>query len=275
MFLKRLFVFIGVTLFVAIIFSVITMSSKNVLPVSSIERLALSIISPFFRATDSTIEFTRDIWSRYFLAAQAVSENAALRVRLAQTTEFINRCKELELENTRLKKLVDFTDSVQDTYIAARIIARDPSSWFRTVIIDKGMEDGLEKGSPVLVSEGVVGQLIEVSGNFARVLLIIDRNSSVDALVRNTRVRGIIKGNNEKQCFFVYTLRKDEVKDGEIIITSGLDQVFPKGLIIGKVLKVTKTQSQLFQDITVETSVDFEKLEEVLVLKKALRSSDF
>jgi rod shape-determining protein MreC len=275
MFLKRLFVFIGVTLFVAIIFSVITMSSKNVLPVSSVERLALSIISPFFRATDSTIEFTRDIWSRYFLAAQAVSENAALRVRLAQTTEFINRCKELELENTRLKKLVDFTDSVQDTYIAARIIARDPSSWFRTVIIDKGMEDGLEKGSPVLVSEGVVGQLIEVSGNFARVLLIIDRNSSVDALVRNTRVRGIIKGNNEKQCFFVYTLRKDEVKDGEIIITSGLDQVFPKGLIIGKVLKVTKTQSQLFQDITVETSVDFEKLEEVLVLKKALRSSDF
>jgi rod shape-determining protein MreC len=268
MFSKRLFVFVGVALFITIIFSVITMSSRNVLPVNSVERLALSIISPLFRATNTTLQFTQDVWTRYFLAVQAVRENKVLRTRLAQTTELINQCKELELENARLKKLVDFTDSVQDTYVAARIIARDPSPWFQTVTIDKGMNDGLKKGSPVLVSEGVVGQLIEVSGTFARVLLIIDRNSSVDALVQNTRVRGIIQGNNEKECFFVYTLRKDEVKKGELIVTSGLDQVFPKGLVVGKVLNVTKTQSHLFQDITVETSVDFEKIEEVLVLKK-------
>ena len=268
MFSKKSFVFIGVALFIAIIFSVITLSSKDVLPINSFERLAISIISPFFRAADSTLQFTQDVWTRYFLSVQAVSENQKLRRELSQTIEFINRCKELELENVRLKKLVDFEDSVKDSYVAARITARDPSPWFQTVIIDKGIEDGLEKGSPVLVSEGVVGQLIEVSNGFSRVLLIIDRNSSVDALVQNTRVRGIIKGNNEKQCFFVYTLRKDEVKDGEIIVTSGLDQVFPKGLYIGKILKVTKTQSQLFQDITVETGVDFEKLEEVLVLKR-------
>jgi rod shape-determining protein MreC len=273
MFSKRLFVFIGVALFIAIIFSVITLSSKDVLPINTLERLTLSIISPFFRVADSTIHFTQNVWTKYFLAVQAVEENHKLRIELAQTAERINRCKELELENTRLKKLVDFTDSVQGTYVAARIIARDHSPWFQTVIIDKGIEDGLKKGSPVLVSEGVVGQLIEVANDFAKVLLIIDRNSSVDALVRNTRVRGIIKGNNEKQCLFVYTLRKNEVKDGEIIITSGLDQVFPKGLVIGKVLKVTRSQSQLFQDITVETSVDFEKIEEVLVLKK--ESQDF
>jgi len=77
-----------------------------------------------------------------------------------------------------------------------------------------------------------------------------------------------VKGNNEDDCSFVYTLRKDEVKEGETIVSSGLDQVFPKGLMIGRVLKVTKDQSHLFQDITIETSVDFEKIEEVLVLKK-------
>jgi rod shape-determining protein MreC len=89
----------------------------------------------------------------------------------------------------------------------------------------------------------------------------------VDALVQNSRVRGIVKGNNEDSCSFVYALRKDEVKEGEMLISSGLDQVFPKGLKIGRILKVTKVHSQLFQDITIETSVDFDKIEEVLVFK--------
>jgi rod shape-determining protein MreC len=77
----------------------------------------------------------------------------------------------------------------------------------------------------------------------------------------------MVKGNNTDKCSFVYALRKDEVKEGEMIISSGLDQVFPKGLKIGSVLKVTKVHSQLFQEITIETSVDFDKIEEVLVLK--------
>jgi rod shape-determining protein MreC len=119
----------------------------------------------------------------------------------------------------------------------------------------------------VLVSEGIVGQIIKVAAHYSRVLLITDRNSAVDALVQNSRVRGMVKGNNENQCSFVYALRKDEVKQGELIISSGLDQVFPKGLKIGRVTNVTKVHSQLFQNITLETSVDFDKIEEVLVLK--------
>jgi rod shape-determining protein MreC len=151
--------------------------------------------------------------------------------------------------------------------VAAQIIARDPSPWFKTVMIDKGEQDGLVKGSPVLVSEGIVGQIIEVAKNYSRVLLITDTNSAVDALVQNSRVRGIVKGNNEDSCSFVYALRKDEVKEGEMLISSGLDEVFPKGLKIGRILNVTKVHSQLFQDITIETSVDFDKIEEVLVFK--------
>jgi len=197
----------------------------------------------------------------------AVEENVELRKQLGKAIEIKNRYEELELENSRLKKFVNFTDQVPNTYIAAQIIARDPSPWFRTIMIDKGFSDGLVKGSPVLVSEGIVGQIIEVSNKFSRVLLITDRNSAVDALIQNSRVRGIVKGNNEDKCSFVYALRKDEVKEGEMIITSGLDQVFPKGLKIGKILNVTKAHSQLFQDITIETSVDFDKIEEVLVLK--------
>lgn len=267
MFSRNLLIFVGVALFIAINFIVITMSSRESLPASGVERLFISITSPVQLAVTSTINAVQNVWDTYFLAVLAVEENAGLKEQLGKAIEIKNRYEELELENIRLKKFVNFSDLVPNTYVAAQIIARDPSPWFKTIMIDKGLSDSLVKGSPVMVSEGIVGQIIEVSKNYSRVLLITDRNSAVDALIQNSRVRGIVKGNNEDNCSFVYALRKDEVKEGEMIISSGLDQIFPKGLKIGRVLKVTQAHSQLFQDITIETSVDFDKVEEVLVLK--------
>ncbi len=267
MFSRRLFIFVGIALFIAINFTVITMSSKEALSVRGAERFFITITSPFQKAVTHIIHSTSNVWSTYFLCVLALEENVDLKRQLSNAINIKNRYEELELENARLRKFVNFTGSVPDNYVAAQIIARDPSPWFKTIMIDKGIADGLTKGNPVLVSEGIVGQIIKVSSNSSRVLLITDRNSAVDSLIQNTRVRGIVKGSNENNCLFVYTLRKDEVKTGEMIISSGLDQVFPKGLKIGKILEVTKVHSQLFQDITIETSVDFDKIEEVLVLK--------
>ncbi|MFH2091378.1 MAG: rod shape-determining protein MreC [Pseudomonadota bacterium] len=236
------------------------------MPVSGIERMVISIIAPVQKSVTWIIDSADDIWDTYFMAVLAVRENNYLKQEIGKSVEITTRNNELVLENNRLKKFVDFTGKVPDTYVAAQIIARDPSPWFKTIMIDKGSVDGLGKGSPVLVSEGIVGQIIKVADNYSRVLLITDRNSAVDALVQTTRVRGIVKGNNEDNCSFVYALRKDEVNEGEMIVSSGLDQVFPKGLRIGRILKATKVHSQLFQDITIETSVDFDKIEEVLVL---------
>lgn len=263
-----MFIFIGVALFIAINLIVITMTSRQTLPVSGAERMAIALTSPFQSMVRKTISFTQSIWQTYFVSVLAVRENQRLRGELSRAQEIENQYRELALENARLKKFVNFTHSVPATYVAARVIARDPSPWFKTMMVDKGLENGLTKGSPVLVSEGIVGQLIEVSGRFSRVLLITDRNSAVDALVQETRVRGMVKGSNEDTCTFEFALRKDEIRPGEMIVSSGLDQVFPKGLKIGRVLDVQKDHSQLFQDIIIETSVDFDKLEEVLVYKK-------
>ncbi|MCF6247871.1 MAG: rod shape-determining protein MreC [Desulfobacula sp.] len=267
MFSRRLFIFVGVALFIAINFTVITMSTKETLSVSGAEKIFIAITSPVQKVVSNIIHSTSNVWSTYFTSTLALKENVDLKRQLSNAIDIKNRYEELELENARLRKFVNFTGSVPENYVAAQIIARDPSPWFKTVMIDKGVSDGLVKGDPVLVSEGIVGQIIKVSSNSSRVLLITDRNSAVDALIQNSRVRGIVKGSNENNCLFVYTLRKDEVKKGEMIISSGLDQVFPKGLKIGKILEVTKVHSQLFQDITIETSVDFDKIEEVLVLK--------
>jgi len=267
MFSRKLLIFVGAALFLAINFIVITMSSKETIPASGVENVFISITSPFQLAVSRTLNYTQNIWRTYFLTVLAVKENLELKKQLGTAMENRNRYFELELENTRLKKFVDFSDESPNTYVAAQVIARDPSPWFKTVMIDKGKSNGLTKGCPVLVSEGIVGQIIKVANNYSRVLLIIDRNSAVDALVQNSRVRGIVKGKNENRCSFVYALRKDEVKEGEMLISSGLDQVYPKGLKIGKIKQVTKVHSKLFQDITIETSVDFDIIEEVLVLK--------
>ena len=255
----------GVALFVAINFTVITMTSRQSLPVSSVERIAISLASPFQLLVTRTIGFTESIWKTYFMTVLAVKENSELKAQLSQAMEIKNRYEEMEQENSRLKKFVNFTSSVPDVYVAAQVIARDPSPWVKTIMIDKGDSDGVVKGSPVLVSEGIVGQIIKVANDYSTVLFITDRNSAVDALVQNTRVRGMVKGNNQENCTFVYALRKDEIRPGEMIVSSGLDQVFPKGLKIGRILDVKNTHSQLFQDITIETSVDFDKLEDVLV----------
>lgn len=267
MFSRQVFIIIGVGLFLAVTFTVITMTSRQTLPANGAQHLGISLMSPFQYLVTRIAGGAESVWTTYFTSVLAVEENRKLRMDLAQAMEIRNRYEELERENARLKKFVNFTESVPATYVAAQVIGRDPSPWFKTIMIDKGGSDGLEKGSPVLVSEGIVGQIIKVAHNYSRVLLITDRNSAVDALVQTTRVRGMVKGNNKDTCSFVYALRKEEVVPGQMIVSSGLDQVFPKGLRIGRVLDVKKEHSQLFQDITIETSVDFDRLEEVLVYK--------
>jgi rod shape-determining protein MreC len=264
-------IFIGVALFIAVNFIVITMTSRQSLQVSGFERITISLISPFQLMVTKTMNFTESVWKTYFMTVLAVKENAELKAQLSRAMEIKNQYEELEQENSRLKKFVNFTSSAPNTYIAAQIIARDPSPWFKTITIDKGESHGLVKGAPVLVSEGIVGQIIKVSRKFSRVLLISERNSAVVAMVQNTRVKGMVKGNNEDKCTFIYALKKDEIKAGEMIVSSGLDQVFPKGLKIGRILDVKNVHFQLFQDITLETSVDFDKLEDVLVFIKNVK----
>jgi len=265
MFSRKTVFLIGCILVIAVNFTLLTASSRDALPKSVIERLAISMAAPFQMIFFTSVDFTEEVWKTYFSTVSAVKENAVLKEKLAMADNLKNRLRELELENKRLRKFIDFEAPGQEPLVAAKVIGRDPSPWFRTIMIGKGSRDGLAKGLPVLVSEGIVGQIVSVSEKYARVLLITDRNSAVDALVQDSRSRGIVKGDNTDRCFFKYALRKDPIEKGDIIVSSGLDQVFPKGLRIGKVVQGKKEKSRLFQIITVKTFVDFDKLEEVLV----------
>lgn len=256
---------VGGLLFVAVNFIMVTMSSREAMPDNGIERIAISLIAPFQAGVAHTLGSAQKVWQVYFCTVSTAEENVRLRRKLSKVEKLNNRLHEVELENRRLKKLVNFTRSVDYRFVAAQVIARDPTPFFKTIMIDKGGNDGIEKGMPVLVAEGVVGQTIRVAGRYSRILLITDRNSAVDSLVQDSRVRGVVKGDNSERCHFRYALRKEGIEDGDMIVSSGFDQVFPKGLKVGSVVEVKKGNSQLFQKVIVEPSVDFDKLEEVLV----------
>ncbi|MGD8888591.1 MAG: rod shape-determining protein MreC, partial [Desulfobacterales bacterium] len=230
------------------------------------ERIAISFVAPFQELVTRSIDFIQGIWQHYFNLVTASKENYELRNRLNQAIEENNKWRELELANNRLRNLLNFQKSITKRVIAAEVIGKDPSAWFKTVVIDKGKADGLTRGLPVVMPEGITGQVIEVSNHYSKVMLIIDRNSAVDALVQRSRARGVIKGESRDQCRLNYVLRKHDVRVGDTVISSGLDGVYPKGLRIGLISDVIKRNSEIFQEVTITPFVDFEKLEEVLVV---------
>lgn len=260
----------------AIIFALIVIFTVNVIMLSVVgtrysslaaRRLVISMIAPFQRFAASTIRFSEDLWRHYFCLVSVSKENDALKKELAAAVKKNKEYVETTMANARLRKLLSFQKSMNADMVACEVIAKDPFSVYQTIIIDKGGADGLETGLPVVVPAGVVGQIIDVAPHYAKVLLVVDANSAVDALIQRTRARGVIKGASQHLCRLDYVLWKDDVTVGDVVISSGLDGVFPKGLLLGKVVGGEKTNSGIFQDVHVQPFVNFEKLEEVLVIR--------
>jgi rod shape-determining protein MreC len=266
MFSKKMVLIIGVIVLIAVNIILISAFNRRYISYYRPGRIAISLIAPFQKASISSIRFVRDIWRHYFFVVNIAKENETYQKELNKAFEDNIQLKELKLSNSRLRNLLNFEKTITDRVLSAEVIGKDPSPWFKTVLIDKGKNDGVETGMAVVVPKGIAGQVTDVSSNYSKVLLIIDHNSAVDALVQNDRARGIIKGGSEGQCSFKYVLRKHDIESGDIVVSSGLDGVFPKGLAVGYVSKVIKPKSGIFQEVTVTPYVDFEKLEEVLIV---------
>jgi rod shape-determining protein MreC len=266
MFSKKTVMITTLIILIAANILLLTVSRRNRLPTSDVGPVAITIVGPFQKLVSVTMDRVNDIWKHYFFLISVARENDELKKALGVAAEKENRCAEIEISNDRLRSLLNFHKSYTSDVLAAEVIGKDPSSWFKTIVIDKGETDGVERGDPVVVPEGIAGQIMEVAKNYSKVLLIIDRNCAVDALVQRTRARGVIKGESTNQCTLEYVLQKNEVSTGDTIVSSGLDGVYPKGLRIGEVSEVNKGSSGIFQEVIVTPYVDFEKLEEVLVI---------
>ena len=260
---------VGLIALVTISILTLSLSSREPYPAYGPGRIAISLVSPFQKVIVGTTRFFRDIWEHYFFLISVVEENEILHRELRQSRALNHQNQETLLANDRLRQLLNLQKEIPRPMIAAQVVGKDPSPWFQSIVVDKGRSDGVEKGQPVINPEGIVGLVIDATSHFAKVMLITDPNSSVDAMIQINRARGIVKGGTSGYCVLNFVLRKHDVTQGQIVISSGMDGVFPKGLPIGAVASIVKQEAGIFQDVTVRPYVDFERLEEVLIVPLA------
>ncbi len=235
-------------------------------------KAVLELFGPFQKGLKKGMDFVEGIVDRYLLLFHVKEENRMLREIVEELKQERVDLLEEKSENARLRALLAFKKDVTKLLLPAQVIGKDLSGWFQTLTIDRGTQDGIEEGMAVLSVQGIVGQIMESSENFSRVLLLTDPNSAVAALIQRTRARGIVGGLGPSGCRLKYLHRSEDVEKGDLVLSSGLDGIYPKGTLIGTVTDVKKKESDLFQHVTLQLSVDIHKLEEVIVLcEKSIR----
>jgi rod shape-determining protein MreC len=235
-------------------------------PTDPLGRLVLEVMRPLQGAVAAGWDSVTGFWRNYISLVGVREENERLRRRILELEQQAVRIAEVELTDRRLGELLRFRSRLDGDVQAAQIIGRDPFPSFGTVIISKGEADGVRKSMAVLSQFGVVGQIMTTSAHSSRVLLITDHNSGVDALVQRTRARGIVEGSLDGRCIMKYLKREEDVEDGDRIVTSGLDGIFPKGILVGEVAHVTRGTRGLLQVAEVHPTVPLDRIEEVLVV---------
>ena len=223
---------------------------------SFFESLVVGITSPVQKVVGGIIGGIGNVWRGYFYLVGAQQENEDLKREL----------KELKLQLHRSRALLNFKKSIATPLLPAELVAFDPSGWFQTILIDKGSSDGVAQDMAVVSADGLMGRVIGVSSHHAKVLLILDANSAVDALIQGSRVRGVLVGLGRDLCLLKYVQRNEDVQAGDQVISSGMGGVFPKGLLLGTVQEVVRGNSGLFQRVEVEPAANFSRLEEVMVV---------
>lgn len=267
-FLRRNRVLLTSALLLALAVVLVVQTGRTPARADRVGRFFLELMAPLQRSTAALGRLVSGTWSEVADLLQVRGENAVLRERARRLAQELDRLGEVELENTRLRKLLEFRQTLAGDVLTARVIGRDATGLARTLTIDRGERDGLGRGAAVLAPEGIVGQVFLASRHAARVLLISDHNSGVDALVQRTRARGIVQGTVDAGCALKYVKRTEDVQVGDELVTSGLDGIFPKGMPVGRVVAIDKRGQSLFQSAEVAPRVDFDQLEEVLVTRR-------
>lgn len=233
----------------------------------------LQVMRPLQVAASAAVDAAAEIWNGYIALVGVRRENERLENRVAELEQQLIRTAELRAMERRLDQLLAFGTAFQLRAEAALVIGRDPLPWSGTVTINKGLRDGVVEDAAVVARGGIVGRTIATSAHSARVQLITDHNSGVDAVVQRSRARGIVKGGVDGRLVMKYIDREDSVVPGDLAVTSGLSGIFPKGIAIGEVTRVWKDSRGLMQEAEIVPVVALNRIEEVLVLRRAAAPS--
>ena len=258
----------GVLLGAAILLHVVLISAQvntgSGLPILQV--VTFGSFAEVQRGTMALVAGGRNFWFGYIALHQVHLENEALKHEL-QTLQVRLQHEHAQAQRTdNLRQLLELRERANLDTTAADVIAAAGSPEFRTVTIDKGTNDGLATDMAVISPAGVVGRVILPSRRASKVQLLIDRNAAAGALIERTRVQGVVEGFGDGSLRLEYVPGSSDVKPGDLVVTSGIDGIYPKGFVIGTIEQVG-LGSGGYHQITVRPAVDFTRLEEVLVVR--------
>jgi len=233
-----------------------------------LDRAVLALTAPVQRVFIWAFDGAGSLWKGYADLRGVRGENLELRAQNRQLRSETNELAEVRAENERLRRLLDYAKASPDPQLPARILGVNPAATLLSLRIDRGESDGIRRGMPVVTPDGVVGIVQRVTGSFADVVLITDANSKIAVKVQRSRVRATATGKGESRALQLENaLRTEDLQEGDQVVTSGTDGVFPPGLLVGRITSLQRRNYGMVQSADILPAVDMTKLEEVLVIQ--------
>jgi len=198
---------------------------------------------------------------------EIIEENKKLNMIIGQLQYKLEEYEQLKNENQRLRQLIGFSQHERKIVTFAYVITSLPNRWSGVIIIDKGKLDGIKKDMPVRTIKGLVGKIIHVEKSYSKVLLITDVNFSVAVKIKNTSINGVVSGTGDRMCILKYVLTDEKIQKGQLLVTSGIDGIFPEGIPVGYINKIYNTD-EIFYKIIVKPIINIYNLKEVIVINK-------
>lgn len=230
-------------------------------------KLASQLAYPFHYASNSISTYIKESFDSYIFLIDVKSKNQSLEKTVLEVKQENILLKERIIEAKKFKELLHFKNQQKLNGVAAQVIARDPSQWVRAITINLGESGGLKVGMPVVSDFAVVGQIIAVGKYTSKVMLIIDLQSGVDVIIQSSRVPAIVKGVGQNKPELSFVERSQPIKRGDSIVTSGLDGIFPKGLLVGYINEIIPSPpGSLFHKVYISAAAKLNKLEYVFVI---------
>ena len=243
--------------------------------------VAYAVAFPFQYSGVKSITFVKDFFT-------SIKNNKNLKRELAATKTLLDEYKrtqyefeEIKGENERLRNLIGIQSKLEYETVIAEVVAKSPQNLYKTIIVNRGKESGIERCMPVVAYQDgkkcVVGKVIDVQIYSARIQPLNDQSNYLGAMLKDTRYSGLLVGQSpvSEQCLLQYIDRRADISYGDSVVTSGMGGVFPKGILIGEVVSVSKKTYGIFQEAQVRSKVDFGRLEEVYIITKSVTEDYF
>lgn len=229
------------------------------------ERTVMTLFSPVPKAVNEVGQAGLDIYHGYLDMRREVAENVRLRRRIAEMTAENLMLRRSNSDLARMRAILSYSEQFTIPTLLGEVIMLDTSGRFKSAIIDRGSEHGVEINDVVVHPSGLVGRVILTTRDLSKIQLLIDKGSSAGSLAERSRRQGVVRGADGGALRMLYVPNLSDVVAGDVVLTAGIDGVFPKGIPVGRVVQVDEG-ADLFQQIYLQPAVDFGSLEEVLIL---------